>query len=182
MRRLVLAIAGVLVIAMALYPPWERLTTSAPGVVIPRPAGYHLIFLPPEANPGPIQPARSEIRWFDYQSARDGGYSDDEIARFLAEAQQNRKEVYISREDYASYTGKANDPGSSPTVIAPFVRPRPLEENLAASTHRSEEPLGQKGVRIDVIRLLVEFLGAAGVAVVGLALPAGRRREPEDRR
>src|SRR2546426_12394131 len=94
------AIAGVWVRPMALYPPWERLTTTAPGVVVPRPASYHLVFTPPEAGPGPLEPVRSEIRWLDYQSARDEGHSDDEISRFLAEAQQKHKEVYISRQDY----------------------------------------------------------------------------------
>jgi hypothetical protein len=174
MRRFVLAIAGLLVIVMALFPPWERVATTAPGVVVVRPAGYQWIFTPPE--PAPPEPARSEIRWFDYESARDEGHTDDEIARFLSEAQQVHKGVYISKEDYAAYSVKANDPTSNPTAIAPFVKPRPLEENIAASSIRkSGDLLGQKGVRLDVVRLLVQLLGAVGVAFLGFALPASGR-------
>ena len=176
MRRFVLAIAGLLVIAMALFPPWERVATTAPGVVVVRPAGYRWIFTPPEASPAPPEPARSEIRWFDYESARDEGHTDDEIARFLSEAQQKHQAVYISKEDYATYSVKPNDPTSNPAAIAPFVMPRPLEENIAASSIRKNgDLLGQKGVRLDVARLLVQLLGAVGVAFVGFALPAGGR-------
>jgi hypothetical protein len=174
LRRFVLAIAGLLVVVMALFPPWERVATTAPGVVVVRPAGYQWIFTPPE--PAPPEPARSEIRWFDYESARDEGHTDDEIARFLSEAQQAHKGVYISKEDYAAYSVKANDPTSNPAAIAPFVKPRPLEENIAASSiHKNGDLLGQKGVRLDVVRLLVQLLGAVGVAFLGFALPAGGR-------
>jgi len=47
---------------------------------------------------------------------------------------------------------------------------------------KSEEPPGQKGVRIDLTRLLVQLLGAVGVAVVGFALPAGRTQFEEEGR
>ena len=83
MRRFVLAIAGLLVIAMALFPPWERVATTAPGVVVVRPAGYRWIFTPPEASPAPPEPARSEIRWFDYESARDEGHTDGDPLGFI---------------------------------------------------------------------------------------------------
>jgi len=174
MRRSILAIAGLLVTGMALFPPWERVTTTAPGVVAVRPAGYRWIFTPPEASLAPLQAPRSEIRWFDYESARDEGHTDDEIARFLSEAQQEHREVYISKEDYAEYSVKPNDPTSNPAAIAPYVKPRPLEENVSASSIRKNGELpGQKGVRIDVVRLLVQLLAAVGVAFVGFALPSG---------
>jgi len=173
MRRFVLAIAGLLVMVMALFPPWERVATTAPGVVVVRSAGYQWIFTPPE--PAPPEPARSEIRWFDYESARDEGHTDDEIALFLSGAQQEHKGIYISKEDYAAYSVKPNDPTSNPAAIAPFVKPRPLEENIAASSlHKSADLLGPKGVRLDVVRLLVQLLVPAGVAVLGLAFPAPR--------
>ena len=71
MRRLLIAVAGVLVIAMAVFPPWERVTTTAPGVTVTRPAGYHPIYAPPASEPAALEPPQpSGIRWFDYQSAR----------------------------------------------------------------------------------------------------------------
>jgi len=109
MRRLLTAVAGILVVAMALFPPWERVTTTAPGVMVARPAGYHPIFAPPAPEAAvseSVQP--SGIRWFDYQSARDEGHSDEEIAQFLGEAQQKREPTFIRAEDYATYTGKPN--------------------------------------------------------------------------
>ncbi len=168
-------------VPMALFPPWERVTTMAPGITVTRPAGYHPIFAPPAPEPAALEPAQpSGIRWFDYQSSRDEGHSDDEIAQFLGEAQQKHEPILIRAEDYATYTGKANAPGSNPAAIAPYVKPRPLEESIAASSvHRNSEPSGAKGVRLDVVRLMVQLLAAAGVVMVGFALPAGRRADLE---
>jgi len=182
MRRLLIAAAGLLVIAMAVFPPWERVTTTAPGVTVARPAGYHPIFAPPAPEPAALEPTRpSGIRWFDYQSARDEGHTDDEIAQFLGEAQQKHEPTFIRAEDYATYAGKTKGPGSNPDAITPYVKPRPLEENIAAaSVHRNSEPPGAKGVRLDVVRLVVQLLGAVGVVMVGLAFPAGRHAYPEE--
>ncbi|HXL14770.1 MAG TPA: hypothetical protein VN972_01695 [Methylomirabilota bacterium] len=182
MRRLLIAVAGVLVIAMAVFPPWERVTTTAPGVTVTRPAGYHPIYAPPASEAAALEPPQpSGIRWFDYQSARDEGHSDDEIAQFLGEAQQKHEPTFIRVEDYATYAGKAKGPGSNPAAIAPYVKPRPLEENIAAaSVHRNSELPGAKGVRLDVVRLAVQLLGAVGVVMVGFAFPTGRRAGLEE--
>jgi hypothetical protein len=179
MRRVLVALAGVLVVAMAVFPPWERVTTSAPGITVVRPAGYHPIFAPPVSEPAAVEPPQpSGIRWFDYQSARDEGHSDDEIAQFLGAAQQKSEPIFIRAEDYATYSGKTVGPGSNPAAIAPFVKARPLEESIAASSvRRNAEPLGAKGVRLDVVRLLVQLLGAMGIVMVGFAFPAARRVE-----
>jgi len=181
MRRVLIAGAGVLVIAMAVVPPWERVTTTAPGVTVTRPAGYHPIFAPPPPEPVAVEPAQpSGVRWFDYQSARDEGHTDDEIAQFLGETQQKHEPTFIRAEDYATYTGKASAPGTNPAAIAPYVKPRPLEENVAASSvHRNSEPVGAKGVRLDVVRLAVQLLAAMGLVMVGLAFPARRRVDLE---
>lgn len=183
MRRLLIAVAGVLVIAMAVFPPWERVTTTSPGVTVARPAGYHPIFAPPAPEAAAPEPAQlSGIRWFDYQSARDEGHSDDEIAQFLGEAQQKREPIFIRAEDYATYSGKTNGPGANPAAITPYVKARPLEENIAASSvHHGSEPVGAKGVRLDVVRLAVEMLAAMGVVILAFSFPARRRSDPVPR-
>ncbi len=177
MRRLVLTIVGLGVIAMALYPPWERVGTTASGVIIARPAGYGWIFAPPPANSSPSEPTRTEIRWFDYQSARDAGYSDDEIANFLSGELQKGEEVYISREDYGAYTStKREETNANPAAIMPHVRARPLEENIAASRTPSKDDLpGLKGVRVDLARFFVQLVCALGLGLLGFLFP-GRRR------
>jgi|GEM_PF-2613176 len=181
MRRALIALAGVLVVAMTVLPPWERVTTTAPGVTVTRPAGYHLIFAPPAPEPAVETAKPSGERWFDYQSARDEGHADDEIAQFLGEAQRKGSPIFIRAEDYATYTGKAGAPGSNPTAIAPYVKPRSLDENIAASSvHPSSEPPGAKGVRVDILRLAVQLLGAMGLAIVGWSFPVERRVRPEE--
>src|SRR5262245_34464956 len=161
MRRALVALSGALVVAMAVLPPWERVTTTAPGVTVTRPAGYHPIFAPPAPEPEAAEPAQpSGDRWFDYQSARDEGHTDDEIAQFLGEAQRKQTPIFIRAEDYSTYTGKARGAGSNPTAIAPYVKARSLDENIAAApVRRNAEPAGAKGVRLDVRRLAVQLLG-----------------------
>lgn len=113
---------------------------------------------------------------FDYKGARAAGYTDDQIAQFLTQANANGEDLWIESADYDSAQAPTPVPKLDPNA-APLIAPMGSNAGVAATDQAN--PIEPFKLAVSPILWAMDRLGQAGNQAAGGAMHEFNQPAPD---